>query len=173
MRRLPLLTAQYNVYVDGGQNLLGLAEVTLPDFSALTETVTGAGIMGEIEVPSRGHMSALTFTLNFRSMLDDPLKLAISTVHNFDLRAAQSYEDITSFDRGEAKERYSIIGPVKSVKLGKRTPHAPWDASIEVAARRVEHFIDGKQMVEWDPINNIYKVNGVDIYQQVRAAIGG
>jgi len=171
MPRVPLLTAQYNVYVDGGTKLLGLATVTLPNFSALVKTVTGAGIMGELEIPSRGHMSALTFTMNFRSMLDDPLTYAISKAYNFDLRAAQSYEDNTTHDRSEAKERYSIRGPVKVVNHGNRGPHAAWDASIEVSARRVEHFIDGKQVLEYDILNDIYKVNGVDIYAEVRAAI--
>ena len=171
MPRVPLLTAQFNVYVNGGQRLLGLATVTLPNFAALTETVTGAGIMGEMEVPSRGHMSAMEFVLNFRSMIDDPLTYAISKAYSFDLRSAQSYEDSTTYDRSEARERYALRGPVKSVNHGNRGPNAAWDASIAVAARRVEHFIDGRQMLEFDLLNNIYKVNGVDIYAPVRAAI--
>jgi hypothetical protein len=168
--KVPHITAAYNVYVDGGTKLLGLADCTMPNWEALTETITGAGIMGELEIPSRGHMSALTFVMNFRSMLDDPLTFAISQAYHFDLRAAQGFEDNTTYERGEAKERYSIRGPIKTVNPGTRGPHAAWDATIEVAVRRVEHFIDGRQVLEFDLLNDVYRVNGVDIYQQVRAA---
>jgi len=171
MPRVPTVTAQFNVYVDGGQKLLGLATVTLPNMQAQTETFTGAGIMGEMEVPSRGHMGAMTFTMNFRSMLDDPLTYAISIARNFDLRSAQSYEDTTTYDRGEAKERYSLRGPVKVVNPGTRGPHAAWDATIEVAARRIEHYMDGKKVMEFDLLNGVYKVNGVDVYKDVAAAV--
>jgi len=172
MPRAALLTSQFNVFVDGGTKLLGLADVVMPNYEALSETVTGAGLMGEIEVPSRGHFTALQFTLNFRSLLDQPISLAVSMVHHFDLRSAQSYEDTTTFERGEAKERYSILGPVLRFDHGKRAPHSPWDAVIVVAVRRVEHYLDGKQVLEIDTLNEKYVHNGQDIYRDVRAAIG-
>jgi hypothetical protein len=169
---MPTLTAQFNVFVDGGQRLMGLADVVLPNFSAMVETVTGAGIMGEIEVPAVGQMSAMTFTMNFRSMLDDPLTYAISQAYHFDLRSAQDYEDPTNYERGIAKERFSIIGPVKVLNPGNRAPNTAWAASIEVAARRIEHYMDGALKIEYDPLNGVYSVDGVDIYAAVRAAVG-
>jgi P2 family phage contractile tail tube protein len=172
MPRTPLITAQFNVFVDGGTRLLGLADVTMPNFEAMTETVTGAGLMGELEVVSR-HFSAMTFTMNFRSMLDDALNFAHAQAHNFDLRSAQSFEDNTTYQRGEAAERYSIIGPVKTINHGNRAPNSPWDASLEVAVRRLEHFIDGAQVREIDILNNINRVRGVDLYADIRRAVGG
>jgi len=128
MRRVPGLTEQFNVYVDGGQRLLGLAEVTLPSLEALTETIKGAGLMGELEIVSLGQFSALTFTMSFRSLLDDPLDYVIGKPYNFDLRSAQTFEDIGTFDKGVAAERYSIRGPVKTINPGKRAPHSAWDS---------------------------------------------
>ena len=169
--RIPLLTAQLNVFVDGGTKELGLSEVTYPNLAALAETITGAGIMGEIEIPSRGHFSAMEFLMNFRAMLDNPLNYAVGKTYNFDCRTAQSFEDSTTYQRGDAKERLSVIGPIKSITPGKRAPNATWDASIAVAVRRLELFVDGKQIWEWDAYNYIYKVNGVDQYAEIRAAI--
>jgi len=151
--------------------LLGLAEVTMPNFEALSETLKGAGLMGELDIPAVGQFSAMTFTMNFRSLLDDPMKYAVSKAYHFDLRSAQSHEDNSTYERGEAKERYSIVGPIKKIDHGKRSPHAFWDASMDVAVRRVEHYMDGKLYLEFDPLNSVYKINGVDIYAQVRAAI--
>ena len=42
----------YNGYLDGTK-MVGLTdEVSLPDFDALTETLSGAGILGEIDEPT-------------------------------------------------------------------------------------------------------------------------
>ena len=171
MPRIPLLTEQFNVFVDGGTKLLGLATVTMPNLEAITENVTGAGIMGELKIVSRGHMSALTFTMNFRALLDETLDFVHSKSYNFDLRSAQGFEDNTSYERGTAKERYSVIGPVTTINHGNRGPHSPWEASIAMAVRRLEHFMDGEQVRELDILNGIHRVRGVDVYADVRAAI--
>ena len=170
-RKVPLMYAQFNVYVDGGNKLLGLAEVTLPAFAAMAETFSGAGIMGEIEVPVTGHFSAMTLSMSFRTLYGDPLDFVVGKPYRFDLRSALELEDPASYEREVAKERWSIIGPVKSINPGKRAAQSAADATIDVACRRVEHFMDGKQVLEFDPTNDIYKVNGVDMYAAIRDSV--
>ena len=48
----------YNDYLDGKKNIGISDEVTLPDLEALTETLSGAGILGEIDEPLLGHYKA-------------------------------------------------------------------------------------------------------------------
>jgi hypothetical protein len=171
MPRAPGITVQLNAFVDGGQKWLGLATATLPSREGLAESVTGAGLAGEYEIVSPGHRSAPTLVLNFRSMLDDPLNYHIGSTHNFDLRTAQSFEDTTTFDQGQAQERIAYRGQIKTVNPGTRAPHGAWDASIEIAVRREEHFMDGRKIYGWDIFNGPHAVNGVDLYAGVRAAI--
>ena len=46
---IPEIINDFNVY-KGGSKLIGVSdEVTLPDFEAMTETISGAGIAGEYE----------------------------------------------------------------------------------------------------------------------------
>ncbi len=170
-RKVPLIHAQMNVFVDGGQKLLGLADVTLPAFTAISETLSGAGIMGEIEVPVTGQFSALTLSMNFKTLYGEPLEFVVGKSYRFDLRTALELEDPASYERGVAKERWSIIGPVKSINPGKRAPRSAADAVIDVAVRRAEQYMDGRQVLEFDPLNDIYTVNGADVYAMVRAAI--
>jgi hypothetical protein len=169
--KAPHFTQQFRVYVDGGTHLLGNADVTMPNFEALSETITGAGIMGELQVPGIGHFGALSVVMNFTSLMDGLTRFAVGIPNNFDLRSAQSFEETTTFERGMQKERFSFRGPVLSINPGTRAPNAPWAASMSVAVRRAEHFIDGRQVLEYDLINNIYVVNGRDIYAMVRAAL--
>ena len=170
-RKQPLIVANFNVFVDGGMKLLGLSEVTLPSFEAMSETLSGAGIMGELDVPVTGQFSAMTMTMSFKVMYGDPLDFVVAKTHRFDLRSAMELEDPASYERSVGRERWSVIGPISKIEHGKRAPASVADATIDVAIRRVEHYMDGRRVLEYDQLNDIYIVNGMDMYAQVRAAI--
>ena len=54
MKTIPTKINRYNVY-NRGNRLLGMGdELTLPDFEPSSETVSGAGILGEIDDPTPG-----------------------------------------------------------------------------------------------------------------------
>ena len=61
------LNISYTVYEDAIEKL-GVTEATLPDLEYMSETLSGAGIGGEIEEVLIGMMSAMTTTLNFRNV---------------------------------------------------------------------------------------------------------
>ena len=55
MYNIPSKINSFNVYKDGTR-LIGISEeVTLPDFGSLTETLSGPGILGEVDDPTLGH----------------------------------------------------------------------------------------------------------------------
>lgn len=168
-RRIPIIYTQLEVYINGGQSALGLAEVTLPDLESMTETISGAGIMGEIEATLLGQFSAQTMTINFRVLYGEPLTYAVGMTHRFDLRTALEYEDASTHEDGFATERWSVVGKIKKISPGKRKGTA--DASIDVAIRSIEHYVDGALVMAFDPMNYVYTVGGVDVYAPVRNAI--
>lgn len=52
-----------------GEKLLGVGdELTLPDFEATSETVSGAGILGEIDDPTIGHFGNMQLEIPFRTL---------------------------------------------------------------------------------------------------------
>ena len=54
MNTIPTKINRYNVY-NKGNRMLGVGEeMALPDFEPSSETVTGAGILGEIDDPTVG-----------------------------------------------------------------------------------------------------------------------
>ena len=170
-RKQPVIHAQFNVYPNGGQRLLGLAEVTMPAFEAMAESLTGAGIMGTIDVPVTGQFNALTLTMLFKVLHGDPLDFIVSRTYRFDLRSAIELENTASYERSVAAERWTFTGPIKKIDPGKRAPQSVADASIDVAVRQAVHYMDGVKKLEFDPLNNIYTVNGVDVYGPIREAI--
>ena len=54
--KIPERLIGFRVYNDNN-DLLGIATVTLPMIEAMTDTVSGAGIAGEVESPVLGHYS--------------------------------------------------------------------------------------------------------------------
>ena len=66
MKTIPTKINRYNVY-NSGNRLLGMGdELTLPDFEASTETVSGAGILGEIDDPTPGYFTNQEIEIPFR-----------------------------------------------------------------------------------------------------------
>lgn len=63
---IPSKINSYNVYNDA-ERLIGVGdEVTLPDFEAMAETISGAGILGELDDPTVGHFSNMEMEIPFR-----------------------------------------------------------------------------------------------------------
>lgn len=79
-----------------GTDLLGVATVTLPQFQAMTDTVSGAGIAGEVETPVLGHYSSITTTVAFRTITADVTALASQMAHPLDFRGSQQVYDASS-----------------------------------------------------------------------------
>ena len=55
---VPEKLINFRVY-ENGNDLIGIADVTLPKVDYMTETVKGAGIAGEIDSPVKGHYSSM------------------------------------------------------------------------------------------------------------------
>ena len=171
MRKIPLIRVQYEVYVDGGQALLGLAEATLPNLENMSESLQGAGIMGEVEALPVGQMSASETTLNFRMLYGDVRNFAVGKAYTFDLRIANEVEDPSTYNKEVVHERWSIRGPIKSITFGGVNSASAADASMVIASRRIQNWENGAEKLLFDPLNGIYRVNGVDMYAGVRAAV--
>lgn len=65
--KVPEKLINFRVYKDS-TDYIGLADVTLPSLEAMTETVSGAGIAGEVDSPTLGHMGSMETVLNWRTL---------------------------------------------------------------------------------------------------------
>ena len=94
-KTIPTKINKYNVYNDT-ERLLGMGdEVTLPDFEAMSDTISGAGIMGEIEDPTVGHFGNQEMEIPFRVVDQEAVDMLNMTkaVH-LTLRSAQQNNDV-------------------------------------------------------------------------------
>lgn len=171
MAKIDELVINFAVYEDANE-YLGMAEATLPDLEFLTEELSGAGIGGNVEEIIVGHLSAMTTTLNFRTVCKSAVRLLEPRVHKLDLRVAQQQMN----NRTSATEVTSIkhIMKVKPKKtaLGKVAAASTADVSGEYAVSYYAMYMDGKKNTEIDPLNFICIINGIDYLEAVRKALG-
>lgn len=147
-------TTNFAVYEDATE-FYGMAEVTLPEITQITEEVKGAGISGAFNGAFVGHIEAMTLTLNFRSVTADAVKLAEPRNHQLDLRAAQQYWDNTAGKFVQQAVKHVLMVTPTKFAPGKLAPAASAEASGEYAATYFATYIDGKKVLEIDIIKMV------------------
>lgn len=164
-------TVNFAVY-EGSNEFLGMAEVTLPEFTALTEEIQGAGIAGTFNGPYVGHLEAMALTLNFRSVTKSAIKLMEPISHQIEMRAAQQKWNNTSGKmEQESVKHVAIVTPTKYAP-GKLAPASPTESSGEYSVSYYALFINGEKLIEIDILNYIHFINGTDYLEDVRKALG-
>ena len=60
MNVIPEVLNHFNVYNDSAKKLIGISgELELPEMEAITDTLEGSGVLGEIEDPVTGQFSSM------------------------------------------------------------------------------------------------------------------
>ena len=161
----------FAVYEDSVE-YVGMAKVTLPDLNALTQSISGAGIAGNVDAVILGHFEAMTLGLSFRTTTSQVIKLAEPRRHTIDLRVAQQEENpVAGAVEVKAVKHVFVVVP-KSTKGGTIAPASPTDGSGEYAVRYWATYIGGQMVTEIDPLNFKCYINGTDYLEPVRKAIG-
>ena len=161
----------FAVYEDSVE-YVGMAGVTLPNLAATVQTLSGAGIAGNVEVPVLGHYDVMSLTLNFRTTTEHSVRLSEPRRHNIDLRMAQQIEDTVAGEVKVQSIKHVLVVVPKTDTGGTVAPAAPTNGSGEYSVRYWATYIDGAKVREIDPLNFICEVNGVDYLADVRKAIG-
>lgn len=172
MNPVPEKLINFRVYYEDGTDLLGIADVELPKIEAMTETVKGAGIAGEVESPVLGHFGSMTCTINWRTVVKPTIGLAEPRAHNLDFRGAAQLYDAATGEYRTSSLKVSIRGIPKTTSLGKFEVGATADASNEFEVIYLKGSVDGKEIIEIDKYNYICRINGKDYLKGVRQALG-
>lgn len=172
MAQLPEVLTNFDLYDGSGNRTLGVVDCELPEITAKTETITGAGIGGDIEAVISGHYEAMTTTINFRSLSEESVKFLADDTAFITLRGSQQL-----FDSTAGRLRHQPIKVVMRVRMkahtgGTLAQAAATGTAVELAVNYYKLTIDNKDAREIDPYNMVDKVYGVDRLAQVRKNLG-
>ncbi len=167
---IPSKIHSYNVYDDnhGGRRRGVGEECSLPDFEALSETISGAGLLGELDDPAPGHFGNMQMEIPFRLLDEEPVDLLdTSEAVRLTLRGAQQLLT-TEGDTAFRSMRVVVRGKCASLKTGSLKAAAAMGASVTLNLFYIKIEVADQELVELDKLNSIFKIRGVDILQKVR-----
>ena len=161
----------FEVY-EGKTNFVGVAKATLPNINFITQTITGAGISGNIEAVLTGMVDTMDLSLEFRSATDAAVKLMKPVKHNVELRVAEQYWNTTKQKKEVMADKYVFVIMPKNFTPGAVAPASAADTSGEYSVYYYAGYKDDKQLWEIDPWNYKCTINGTDYMASVRKALG-
>lgn len=161
----------YTAYLDGTE-YLGTVDVELPNLEAMTDTVSGAGIAGELDSPVLGHYGSMSVTLNWRTLSRSQFRLARQRSHALDFRGAQQVFDAATGQYNSQSVKVTVRGIPKNTNLGTFAPATTTDSSNELEVTYLKVEIDGIRIVEIDKLNFIAFIDGEDVLKTVRQQLG-
>lgn len=142
----------------------------LPSVEHGTTAVKGAGVLGTFDMPSTGQLNAMVFSASQRSINKGAINLSRPGIHKIELRFVK---DAMTGDGQEVPEgtKIFVTGIFKKFDPGKVEEASTMDGSIDFEVLRYRIVINGEEVLLIDKINYIYKVNGVDYMDKVKAAL--
>ena len=161
----------YEVVVAGSRKL-GTTDVTLSSIEYKTTTLSGAGIGGEIEMPTPGQTGSMEVELNWRTINVDNAALLAMKAHDLEFRGANENYDAGTGEIITEAVKVNVRALPKKGDLGTLKPadHTGTKSTMEVIY--LKETIDGKRVIEIDKMNYIHYVDGTDYMAPVRKALG-
>lgn len=164
-------TIQYSIRakIEGGnlEELGDTSSVQLPSWEYATDTISGPGILGEIDFPSYLGLKSATFSFNMRV---DEKRAAIYSAPGrkwFEVRWATDKFDTSQVKIGITAHKALILGVPKKYDAGKVEVGNAQEGSNEYEVLYYKKYQDGEEVIEIDKLNGIFRVNGVDYASDV------
>jgi len=170
-RMVPEKLINFRAYNEGN-DLLGVTDIQIPSLDAMTETIKGAGLAGEVESPVLGHFGSMETVLNWRTISKLGMNLASQKGVNLDLRGAQQFYDPEKSEYVVKPVKCVVRGVPKKTELGKLDVGTTSGSSNTIETHYLKVEIDGETMLEIDKYNYISSIGGVDYLAEVREALG-
>lgn len=168
-------TIQYKLKATNGAGNLEVvddsSDLQLPSIEKLADTLKGAGIMGEINLPTFGQIGPMTFTVNNRA--DNPQYAVMSRPGTIKFEVVWV---VDLFDSNESKigiQQHKVFMSGANLKydMGKIEVNSGADGSSEFEVYYLRKVIDGKEVLLIDKFNYKYAVNGIDYMANIRTAL--
>ncbi len=169
MQGIPTKINMFNLYRDASI-LSGITgEVALPDFEAMSETISGPGILGEIDDPTIGQFGSQEMEIPFRAYTDDAFSM-LNPGNNVNITLRGSIQVTTSGGGVDfVGMRVIVRGKCKSFTGGTVKQGGAMNNSIKLELTYIRIDLDGKNRVELDKLNGVFKLNGADILAKARS----
>lgn len=174
MAKIATKTIQYSVYdrTKGSAKFVeDTASYARPEIAMMSDGISGAGIMGEIDLPTLGQIDSMEITIGLNNTNAKAIEMFAPGAHTAEIRWATNVLDsATGSSKVQAKKDIVKYLP-KSLSLGDVENNETNEGELVGEVLTFQHIIDGKTVIKIDKLNNVFIVNGVDYSAQIRKAL--
>lgn len=171
-------TINYSVYYrdsekNGGrpQYIDDTTSLQLPPIESLTDTLKGAGILGEVDMPTPGQFGAMPFAMSIRAANEAAAYLIKPGIIDIEVRWVSDRFDPVSGANEQVANKAFLKVMFKKFDEGKVESNAAADGSYEYETISYQRIMNGKEILYINKFNGDYRVNGIDYGSQIKAAL--
>ena len=161
----------YEVY-DEGNRLQGTADLSLPEINYKTSTMGGAGVAGEIDMPTIGHTENIEAGITWRTLNVNVIKFLEPKTHSLTFRGANENYDSATGNLIVEPVKIELRGLPTKGSLGKFEQASESESENTFSILYLKISIKNEDVYEYDKLNGINKIRGVDYLADVRSALG-
>ncbi len=171
MNVLPEVLNNFNIYNDKAKKLIGVSgEVELPELEAITDTLEGCGVLGEIEDPVTGQFSSATIKIPFAVLYESLFSILNTTKPpQLTLRASMQCMDPSTGETDYYPVKIVVRGKAKTTTMGKVVKGKKMEAEVEMEILYIKVQINNKTAIELDKLNSVFILNGTDMLAKIRS----
>lgn len=162
----------YALYVreNGKANKIGdTTSIQLPSIEFLSDTIKGAGILGEIDFPAYFQPGSMSLEASIRVSGEDVALIA--SAKDIELRWVTDVFDTNNVKTGINAHKAFIKCIPKKFDEGKLEPGASQEGSFGWEVFAYKRTINGKEVINIDKFNNIFALNGQNMMSDIQAAL--
>jgi len=161
-----------NVYVDGVSQLGKAEEINLPDISFMMTEHKSVGMIGKIELFSG--VDKMEASIKWNSFYTDVMKKYANPRGVMKLQVRSSLE---SYDSNGLLQEVACVayltGYPKNFPAGNYKQHDNVESTSKMTLTSYKLEIGGEEVIDFDAMANVFSVDGVDLFANYRANIGG
>ncbi|MGG1650110.1 phage major tail tube protein [Paenibacillus sp. NRS-1780] len=171
-KNIPVKLVGMAIYANGSSTDFSTGDITLPNFTPLTDTLSGAGILGELDIPTPGHYGSLELGIAWRTIDKDAFGLIGTKLKSLEIRGAFTEFSTTSGELETRAVKIVVKGIGKGIDLGTFAQNATTGTATTLEVTYIKVFIDGVAVIELDKLNSVSRINGVDDLFDINKALG-
>ena len=174
MAKIATKTIQYSIYdrTSGSAKYVDdTATYTRPEIAMLTDGISGAGIMGEIDMPSLGQLDSMEIEIALNKTNERAVAMFAPGAHTVEVRWVTNVLN-TATGSSHIQANKEIVKYVpKTLSMGDIENNETNEGPLTGEVLTYQYIIDGKTVIKIDKLNNVFIVNGVDYSAAIRSAL--
>lgn len=141
--------------------------VGIPTISHPTTTISGSGMVADVDMPNMAHVDAMELTIEHNNG-ENHVMLITPGVHTIEFRVARQKYGVKNATIAHESVKYIFTAVLKSQEDGNVEKNNPIGSTAKYSVLKMERIVAGKTELKIDAMNGIIVVDGKDYTNDIQ-----